>query len=235
QLANASFEDPNSLDPIAKSLQLQVKTTPMFSKSGAASGIAKLPQVVSTAFSDDVLAGENSDVITLSPTEVAIVRLSQHQPATTKPFDTVAPGIKTILTQMAIQQALQAQANTITQAYQAGASAAALAKQYNFSWLNAPNQARYAHSAVQPIIVQQAFNLARPGKSPTLGSVALPDSSYALVLLNKVTDASVDKKQVSIFSERMDKALGQVEYLEYVKYLHNKANVTTSAINDDND
>lgn len=85
--ANLSFEQPDSLQPVADALNLKVETSDYFARQGAADGIAQYPAVVRTAFSEDVLTGgNNSEVIQANPETLVVIRLKDFQAAKVQPL-----------------------------------------------------------------------------------------------------------------------------------------------------
>ena len=89
QLANLSFENPNSLDAASETLDLPIQTSEYFSRSGS-SGLTAEAKVIAAAFSSPVLTeGMNSEALELDETRLVVLRVSDHQEATLKPIDEV--------------------------------------------------------------------------------------------------------------------------------------------------
>ena len=89
QMATAAFENTLSLEPIAEIVQLPIQTTDWFTREEGTE-LAENSNIRNTAFSDEVKAKENnSQLIELSPTRVAVIRVSDTEAAFVKPFDTV--------------------------------------------------------------------------------------------------------------------------------------------------
>ncbi|HEX9802120.1 MAG TPA: SurA N-terminal domain-containing protein, partial [Gammaproteobacteria bacterium] len=80
QLANLTYEHPESLGIAAEELQLPIKTSPFFTRDGGP-GIAAEPKVTGAAFSEEILArGNNSETIELGRNHMVVLRLNDHQP-----------------------------------------------------------------------------------------------------------------------------------------------------------
>ena len=89
QMATAAFENTLSLEPIAEIVQLPIQTTDWFTREEGTE-LAENSNIRNAAFSDEVKAKENnSQLIELSPTRVAVIRVSDTEAAFVKPFDTV--------------------------------------------------------------------------------------------------------------------------------------------------
>ena len=85
KLVDAVYRNPNSLEPAAQALGLQVRTTPPFSRA-TASGIAAEPKVLQAAFSEALLEGGASDPIEIGPEHTVMLRVLEHQPEKAMPL-----------------------------------------------------------------------------------------------------------------------------------------------------
>lgn len=106
QLTNLSYEYPTSLTEIAKTFNLTIKTTPIFSRNAIPQqGVLKWLPVRQQIFKESLLAGNNSEVILLDNATLVIIRLAKYEPAHVKPFSEVKQSIQTILTKQLKEQA----------------------------------------------------------------------------------------------------------------------------------
>ena len=81
ELRNIAYEQPDSLDPAADALGLNLEVSEWFTRTEGA-GIAENPAVRSAAFSDEVLQQEfNSDVIQIDDGHLVVLRKNQFQAA----------------------------------------------------------------------------------------------------------------------------------------------------------
>ncbi|MBU1926294.1 MAG: SurA N-terminal domain-containing protein, partial [Gammaproteobacteria bacterium] len=98
ELANQTYEDPDTLNTAAKKLALTIQSTDLFTKEGEHKGLTKNPQIVQAAFSEDVLMQHNnSDPINLGNNSVIVLRIKKHRPSAVKAFDQVEAQIMTHL------------------------------------------------------------------------------------------------------------------------------------------
>ncbi len=79
-LSHLSYIQPMTLVPIARSLGTALHSTQLFDRSGSKDSIARFPEVTTAAFSQNVLKGYNSDVISIDSNCVIVLRLKKHQP-----------------------------------------------------------------------------------------------------------------------------------------------------------
>lgn len=235
QLANDSFENPGTLTTTASALHLKINTTSSFTRQGGGDSFTKLPQIIMAAFSSDVLDGNNSDVVTVTPDEVAVIRVLKHQPASVKPLSMVSGAINDALKQQMINQQLDALGKQIITAIQSGQSMAKINSQYHLSWKAVMLATMQQNKTVNAVILDEAFSLSRPKNKPTVGGVSLANNDYAIVILKDITNGkyiNTSKSERKIFADRMQKTIGQVEYLEYVNYLHKQAKIKLSSDKD---
>ena len=81
ELRNIAYEQPDSLDPAADALGLNLEVSEWFTRTEGA-GIAENPAVRSAAFSDEVLQQKfNSDVIQIDDGHLVVLRKNQFQAA----------------------------------------------------------------------------------------------------------------------------------------------------------
>ncbi len=79
KMNDQAYEDPDSLEPAAAVLNLEVSESGWFTRDGG-EGIASSLKVASAAFSDDVLSGgHNSEVIELGAEHMVVLRILEHE------------------------------------------------------------------------------------------------------------------------------------------------------------
>lgn len=125
ELDQLVFENPASLMPAARALDLELQTSEWFTRSGGA-GITADPAVIEAAFSEPVLeGGENSPLLNVGDRVVA-VRVTQRQIPRAQELDEVRD---MLLAQLREKRALAAQQEAIEadrEALEAGTEFAAL-------------------------------------------------------------------------------------------------------------
>lgn len=94
RLANVVFEAPDSLEPAAAELGLEIRHSDWISRDGddRPEGLLAHPRVLAAAFSDEVLINRlNSDVIEpdREVQQAIVLRVSDHRAASTRPLDAV--------------------------------------------------------------------------------------------------------------------------------------------------
>lgn len=198
RLTDLTYQDPGTLEPAAKALDLTVKKTPLFTRQGG-EGIAANPAVIKAAFSDNVLVqGNNSDPIELGPDHIVVVRVDQHKPKEPKPFDTVRDQIRTRIIGERNAKAAKERADALFAELGKGTTLDALASREKLTVESKTDIGRTG-SDVDNALVAAVFTMPKPeGSTPDLKSVELGGDRYALVQLDKVTDADVAKVDARI-------------------------------------
>ena len=237
KLSNLTYANPNTLDIAAKALGLQIQSTGLFSHDGDKTGITSNPKVIAASFSSDVLEqGNNSDVITIDPNTVIVIRIKQHKAASLLPFEDVQSVIHDkIAAQLAKQKAKELGQQILIALQNNPVSANAIGNQYSLTWQTDNNAGRY-DPKVDAAILHEAFRMARPvNNKPTLAGFDLPSGDYSIISLNGVTDGNIPpsrKCSNKNFSGRNGKYFRPHDYELYVRDLLNHAKIITNKTSD---
>jgi peptidyl-prolyl cis-trans isomerase D len=230
QLTNSTFEDPGSLAPAAKKLKLTVQTSPLFTRKGEAKGLLAQPNIIVTAFSDDVLVqGNNSEVITLSDGGLLVLRVSKHVPAAEIALATVSKQISSTLAQQQAKDDAAALGKVLLPQLTSNTAAATVALKHGLTWVSKLNVAR-GQKGIEPQIVAQAFNTAAPSANQALSvsSVLLSSGDTALVGVSKVVTPAVSATPAGlhkILAEQLSQLFAGAQYRSYTARQTDKANV----------
>jgi len=210
ELANLTFENPQSLAVASEKLHLPIKSTDYFGKDGGA-GIASLQEVKNAAFGEAVLVQKhNSDLIRISDDSYVVVRLKDRKPQKQQDLAEVRlPIVKSLKMLGAQEQAKQASEQVLAELKQG--------KTPN-GWKSFSGVGRDA-KAVDTNLLSRIFAVARPnkGQAATTVSFKLPSGDYAVVALTKVTDKVTEKNADSNLHEMIAKQVaaadGNLQYL----------------------
>jgi hypothetical protein len=231
QLANLTYENPNSLTVAAQKLNLKLMTTDYFSRqSHESTGILASPKVIEAAFSDDVLSqGYNSDVITLDDGSQVVIRLAGRKPSTIMPLAQVHDTIKNILIKQAAQQAMKQVGDKLATQLATGVNGETLAKQQQVGWHEKTDVNRHQQN-VNPQVLQTAFNMYVPAdrQHPTTQTIMLPSGNLAVVAFYQVKYGDVkaaSPAKLRIFSNQIKADYGRVDYALYVRSLTKNASI----------
>jgi len=197
QLANLTYEHPESLQLAAEQLELPIKTSDYFSRDGGP-GIASNPKVTAAAFDEEVLArGNNSESLELDRNHMVVLRVSDHQPAMLRPLDEVRAGIVTTLESDKAQAKAKELAAAVLERVRTGEQPAELAKALGITWSDKQTVTRDSADVARPVS-SAVFAMAHPAQGkPGSQQLTLPSGDQAVVILYSVEDgkpAEVDEK-----------------------------------------
>ena len=226
QLADATYEHPDSLQYASKTLNLPIKSSELFTKDKTGTDIAQFKKVRDAAFSNDVLnLQNNSDVLQINPETVVVIRVKSHIASALLPLNSISKQIEEKLKTTEAEQLAQKSAKELISELQAGqADPLTVANKNQLTWKQTGFIGRYA-TKVDFAILDLAFRLPHDVKKPVYGIARLPNG-YAIVMVKAVKQGTVpDKKQNAIFAEQVQNSEGLLEYELYKQSQMSKAKI----------
>lgn len=234
RLATLTFEHPESLDIAAETLALEIKTSPLFDRNGAADGIASNREVISAAFSEDVLeGGNNSEILELDNGVVVSLRVNRHETAAPLPLDAVRDQIVEELKLRSAREKARELGQALLEKLTKGEPPEQAAASAETKWSETASLSRQSGEA-DPGLRALVFRMPKPEQQTrTYAGRALPDGGFQIVALESVTSGSVDGEGDSPEDLRasMAAAFGSATLDQYSRALRDKAEV---AINEEN-
>jgi peptidyl-prolyl cis-trans isomerase D len=197
-------------------------------------GIASNPEVVSAAFSDDVVeGGNNSEVLELSDGAVVVLRLESHEPAAQLPLDTVRDQIAQELKLRTAREEAMRTGETLLERLRTGELPEQVATSENARWSESTTLSRQS-SEGDPGLRSLVFRMPKPEREArTYAGRSLPDGGFTIVALESVTPGTADGEEDR--SEDLRRSMttdhGSAAVEEYSRALRDKAEV---AINQEN-
>ncbi|MCJ8320223.1 MAG: SurA N-terminal domain-containing protein [Colwellia sp.] len=232
EMAQISFEFPDSLDDAAQAVNISVQTSDWLSRNGNTLPFNN-PQVVDAVFSALVLNDNvNSDVIEVNDSLAIVIRLNEHQPAEVKPLAEVNEQIKTVLlADKATAKALNTAEDLLSQ-FTAGTDITAALSAVNSSFVVKPAVGRFG-SDVQQSVAKEAFVLPHPSEGNISAStVTLANGDLVLLEVQAIVAAdSTEAVNPNITNQQVSQ-LAQSAYSSYIGALRVGAKITRSAINE---
>ncbi len=195
RLASLAYENPDNLDIIKEELGLEIKTSDSFSLADGKE-IAANEKVRNIAFSPLILEqGSNSDIIEISPTHVAVLRINEHKPETVIPLETVKSKVENILKAQQGHKRTKAAALVAKTKLESGATLDSI-KAKGVSVVDVKALARTENGRVSdPLVLRNAFDMPIIEDSkPRVKVVDLLSGDVAIVMLTKVNIAEVAAK-----------------------------------------
>ncbi len=226
-LSELSFEHPDTLEPAARKLDLNIKETDYFTLESS-EGVAADQAVKEAAFSEDVLHGKNSEPIELTGDRVMVLRLKEHQPATDMPREAVKPEIVKTLRLHLAKEETKHQADELKKKLQQGMTLAELAKAQTLS-LNRPKAFRRDSTDLPAPIVEAAFKITKPGSgNATPNVIGMENGDQVLMNLLSVKDGNpetIDPKELEAGRHFLAQAAGQAEFGALISQLREQGDI----------
>lgn len=232
ELATLSYEIPDSLKEVSDTLQLPIKTTEFFTRDkGGNDTITQSANVRTEAFSDAVLNGENSPVLSIGPEHVIVLRMHEHKAAQIKPLDSVRAGIVYMIKTVEAQEKLQAALDAWVPELSNGTlTRDEVAKRLNGQWLSSAKLARTpSDNGVPRLVHDYAFNMQKPvPPKASYGWLPMDGNQFAIVAVDQVNQGAVgDEKSTDWVGATTGlKMLQQQEsYMVYLEQLRKNADI----------
>jgi peptidyl-prolyl cis-trans isomerase D len=225
KLQTLAYENDSSLEPAANEIGADIKTSDWISHSSG-TGIGSHAQVLAAAFSNAVLKeGRNSELLELTPTHVAVVRLYKHEKPVLKPFDSVKEDIRNQLVEKEARKLVAEKGKAVL---------ARLKEAKNWSVLqelgsSAENIQKLTgltrtDNKPTPLLSREIFRLSAPeNNQATYAGIDSPNGDYILLALTKVQNGKteVDATMANTFSSY----IGGRERAAAMKALREQADV----------
>jgi peptidyl-prolyl cis-trans isomerase D len=230
ELAQATFEHPDTLALAGEALELEVRKTDWLTRTDSA-GIAQYPQVLDAAFSEDVLeVGNNSEVIEVEPSHVLVVRVDERRPARQKELSEVREDILMILrTRTAGDETLKL-GETLVERMRHGASLQQVAEDSALEIVDAGMVTRSDNQPEREIKVE-AFRMPMPeGGRPSVPGLSLANGDYALLEVTEVKEGDPAQLAAGVreqFKASLEQMYGQSELTALIADLKSRAEIET--------
>ncbi|MCW8917702.1 MAG: SurA N-terminal domain-containing protein [Gammaproteobacteria bacterium] len=229
QLANFTYEQPDTLSVAAEQLALEIKSSDYFSRSGGA-GISSDGKIVTAAFSEDVLArGNNSAPIELGNDHLVVLRIKQHQPEALRPFEAVSAQIEATLKREKAMARAQETATNLLAKLQAGETPESLAASWQLEWQRQSGLQR-DNKVVTSAIVQTAFRMPHPAEGTSHSELlTLASGDQALVAIYAVHSGDSSAVTANIRSDaaqRLERAANNGAEQALIAALRQRAEIT---------
>ena len=201
------YAQPESLEPAAKAIGLEVRLSDWFTRSGGRD--MKDPRLIEAAFQPDVLSkARNSDAIDLSHQSIAAVRVVEHRPETRRSLAVLRPEVERRLREEKALALARESGEALLRRLREGEHLDALVRAEGLKTESRKGVTRGA-KGIEPQILQAAFRAGRPtGSGAAYEGAEIGSQGYALVAVTKVTDADSAKSDPAL-RERARRTLAE--------------------------
>ena len=220
----------SDLQEAAEALELEVKTTPLFSRIGG-EGLASFPAVQQAAFSEDVLKeGHNSAVLELPQNRLVVIRITEHEAERIKPLTEVMETVQTQVFATKVSEALGTLASEVKGQIAQGVQPAELAQTRGLTFKEQSDVSR-SDVEIDRAILRQLFSMPRPSaEEAALEQFPLPNGDYLVLGLTDVKAGSMDsveEAQLSAMRAQLAGQTGNFEASIYENFIVSSATVET--------
>lgn len=226
KMSDTGFENPDSLDEVASKLHLTVQHTDFVSAEQMPAPLNV--QAVQTAAFDAKLRDQNtnSDVLTISDSQVAMLHILDYKPKTVKPFDLVkTEAVDHVKLEKAGQMAKQ-QADEIGKKLAAGQPVDDLVKQYHAKVTEKADMTRFSGDLGMEML-HSIFRMPKEAKPVSTTVYADPQGDATLIQLEKV-GITTDKSTLNM-AEGLKQQLAKLNHDNaqsvLLEYLRQKADI----------
>jgi peptidyl-prolyl cis-trans isomerase D len=191
KLVDQVYKSPSSLEPAARAMGLEVKTTPAFSRAGGP-GIAGNQKVLRAAFSETLIQdGTASDPIELGPDHSVMIRVIEHKPERPRPLAEVSQSVVAAIRNDRRRKAAEAAADALVKA----ARANTLAKAADSAKLAMAEMNALERSSAIPTrrAVEAFFAAPRPADNLIPVDKVEIDGQYIVYAIRAVRDGDLTK------------------------------------------
>lgn len=227
-LTEQSYEHPDSLEPAAKSANLEIQRSGWFTRDSG-EGIAEDPAVRAAAFGEEVLNGRNSDPIEVGDEKAVLIRIKEHQPPSDKPLTEVKEAIVAKLRETEARKEAAAQAGELLQKVQSGQALAEAAKAKGFDLVKPAAALRRTDEKLPSELVRAVFKLPRsPGGRPAAASITLENGDqivYTVIAVNDGPPLPTESKERDTAQQFLSRVEGQRQFSAFLGRLRERADV----------
>ncbi|MEQ9450891.1 MAG: SurA N-terminal domain-containing protein [Pseudomonadales bacterium] len=195
ELEERAYDEQVSLTQTADALELELQVARQVTQA-TSEGKLSVPALQDAAFSEAVLAGENSNAIALGEDEMVVLRVAEQYPPELKPFAEVEAEIRDNLQREKALALIEEYKARGLEMLEAGASTAEIALELGSSWETYEAAGRSPSNAQEAELPNEvrtfAFSLPRPPQGEkSVGVVDLADGA-ALVTVTRVVQGDID-------------------------------------------
>ena len=191
ELDSLAFEQNDSLDSIAETLELKKQSAAGVTRESGA-GIFVNAELRNALFESDVLTdGNNTPALEYVDGRAVVARIREHHPPVVRPFAEVEAEIGDLLVERTARQALLAARDDALQQILAGASTTEVADAHGLDWETFELAGRSGGS-LPATLMSAAFALPRPPEGGrNVGAASLGEAGEALVTVTRVVDGAL--------------------------------------------
>jgi peptidyl-prolyl cis-trans isomerase D len=226
QFQNLVYEQADSLQAAAKGLSLEVKTTPMLTRTQVQALAQNSPKFVQAVFGAESLqAKRNTEALEVAPNTLMAARVIDYKPATMRPFDDVKVEIRRQLERNAASELAQ----------KTGKEKLALLEQGKDAGMSFGKPVTLTRNQAQPGFPPDALIKifqANANKLPAYVGAPAERGTFSIYkVIQVVTPPAADPERLKAFNNRVGDQVGHELFNAYLASLKSKADVKINQAN----
>ncbi len=228
QLANLSYEHPDTLEIAAEDIGLTIIESEFFDRNSQSDPLLSDRRILAASFSEDVLNGNNSEVIEVDTNRVLVLRMLERQPERRIALADVRDRIVTRMKYEQASSQVRTKGETILEKLRDGSKPESLSTEFAIEWTNATGVKR-DNTGTNRSVLRTAFRLGRPQADQAVyGGSSLGSGDYALVIVNNVIEpdaSSFSKEELDPIRLQLQRLKANSNWLGLVKDLRSQSEI----------
>lgn len=228
KLAEVSYENPDNLQAAAQLLNATVEQSALFTRQQG-EGVAENEKVRLTAFSEDVLKGNNSEPVEIAGDKVVVLRMKDHRLAATKAIEAVQDEIIVAVNKEKAQKQADENADKAKSALLAGKAIEEVANDFNVTVKRVKALGRMTGD-VESALRQAIFRAAKPqAGQPGVVLIDNPAGGKIVASITHVDEgvmSEADKAQLAAIEKNMAVAFGRAQFEAMLNQLQAAADIS---------
>ncbi len=190
-LADAALQNTTDIGVVARKAGLTVLEVPGFSRTDGGGALGKVPAVIDTAFSQDVLDGRLSSMVEVEKGRGVVLRATDHKLPQQKPLDEVRNDVVAAWKKQRGMELAAAAAADALKRLQGGESWEAVAKSLDQAVMP-PKFVSRSDQQVPLEVRTTAFGESKPAGKPIYSEARLGNGDAAVIALSALREEPVD-------------------------------------------
>ncbi|MBX2837219.1 MAG: SurA N-terminal domain-containing protein [Gammaproteobacteria bacterium] len=231
-LLELTFDNPESLEVASEETGLTIETTDWLDSETDSGPVLSNPQILATAFSDDVLnVGNNSDLIAIGDKHEIVLRVLEHEGPRPKTLDDVKDEVTDTVRTTSAGELLDEALEEHLAALKTGELVSALADANEYASATENEVLERQSTVLDRPIISEIYAQPKPtDEAPIMESATLANGDRVLYVLKSVgvAEQAEDAPQPTLVNAQ----LGATEYSAMLESLREKAKIELSNVSE---
>lgn len=216
--SNLVFEQPQSLQPAADALGLPLGTSGWIPRNGENAPFPMNPRLLQALFAEDSIRDRrNTEAVEVAPNTLVAARVTEHKPASRKPFDEVKRQVLARIKREEAAALAAREGEALLARLRAGETA-------NADWVGPSLVSRQEAAGVPPAALRAIFQADRAALPAYIGADGA--TGYTVYRVTKVVDADpADEGKQAAYRAQLSQLLAQAEYAAYLESVRRDAKI----------